>query len=213
MFDLTPDALIQDAILIVIFLGIAFPIHEFFHAWTAYQLGDGTAKMFGRLTLNPVVHFDPVGGLMLILSTVLGAGFVFGWAKPTPVNPSNLRDRRNGDVWVAIAGPASNLVMAVLGAIVFRVMMAAQLDAPQIVWQIVYSFVVFNISLAIFNMIPVPPLDGSAVLFRLLSPQTAYQLRPTLTQYGFVIVIAVVLFGGRYLGSAIDGLTNVLLGV
>jgi Zn-dependent protease len=213
MFDLSPDALIQDAILIVIFLGIAFPIHEFFHAWTAYQLGDGTAKMFGRLTLNPVVHFDPVGGLMLILSTVLGAGFVFGWAKPTPVNPSNLRDRRNGDVWVAIAGPASNLVMAVLGAIVFRVMMAAQLDPPQIVWQIVYSFVVFNISLAIFNMIPVPPLDGSAVLFRLLSPQTAYQLRPTLTQYGFVIVIAVVLFGGRYLGSAIDGLTNVLLGV
>jgi Zn-dependent protease len=213
MFDLTPDALIQDAILIVIFLGIAFPIHEFFHAWTAYQLGDGTAKMFGRLTLNPVVHFDPVGGLMLILSTVLGAGFVFGWAKPTPVNPSNLRDRRNGDVWVAIAGPASNLVMAVLGAIVFRVMMAAQLDPPQIVWQIVYSFVVFNISLAIFNMIPVPPLDGSAVLFRLVSPQTAYQLRPTLTQYGFVIVIAVVLFGGRYLGAAIDGLTNVLLGV
>ena len=209
--DLTPEALVGDAILIVIFLGIAFPIHEFFHAYAAYRLGDGTAKMFGRMTLNPIVHFDQFGGLMLVLSTVLG-GFIFGWAKPTPVNPNNLRDRRNGEVWVAIAGPASNLVMAVLGAVVYRVLAASPADPPAIVWQILESFVLFNIMLAIFNMIPVPPLDGSAVLFRFLSPKTAWQIRPMLTQYGLLIVIVVILFGSQYLGRAMYGLTALLLG-
>jgi len=216
LFDLslpTGQELVQDLILIVIFLGIAFPIHEFFHGWTAYQLGDGTAKMYGRLTLNPVVHFDPFGGLMLIASTLLGAGFIIGWAKPTPVGPWNLRDRRNGEVLVAVAGPASNLVMAVLGAIVFRVLGVVAPDAPQIVWQIVGSFVLFNISLAIFNMIPVPPLDGSAVLLRLLPPQTAREVAPMLAQYGLMIVIVVVLVFGRYIGGAIGGVTDLLLGI
>ena len=216
MFDLslpTGQELVQDLILIVIFLGIAFPIHEFFHGWTAYQLGDGTAKMYGRLTLNPAVHFDPFGGLMLIASTLLGAGFIIGWAKPTPVGPWNLRDRRNGEVLVAVAGPASNLVMAVLGAIVFRVLGVVAPDAPQIVWQIVGSFVLFNISLAIFNMIPVPPLDGSAVLLRLLPPQTAREVAPMLAQYGLMIVIVVVLVFGRYIGGAIGGVTDLLLGI
>jgi Zn-dependent protease len=216
LFDLslpTGPELVQDLILIVIFLGIAFPIHEFFHGWTAYQLGDGTAKMYGRLTLNPVVHFDPFGGLMLIASTLLGAGFIIGWAKPTPVGPWNLRDRRNGEVLVAIAGPASNLVMAVLGAIVFRVLGVLPVDPPQIVWQIIGSFVLFNISLAIFNMIPVPPLDGSAVLLRVLPPQTAREVGPMLAQYGLMIVIVVVLVGGRYIGGAIGAVTDLLLGI
>ena len=86
--------LLQKALLIAIFLGIAFPVHEFAHAYVAYRLGDGTAKMFGRLTLNPIAHFDKFGGLLLVL-TALSGSLLFGWAKPTPVNPSNLRDRRN----------------------------------------------------------------------------------------------------------------------
>ncbi|MDP9482153.1 MAG: site-2 protease family protein [Chloroflexota bacterium] len=214
---MTTDELISVAILVVIFLGIAFPVHEFAHAFVAYRLGDGTAKLFGRLTLNPVVHFDPMGGLLLVISALgsglTGTGFIFGWAKPTPVNPSNLRDRRNGEVLVAIAGPVSNLLMAVLGAVVWRVVAGFNVDLPGFFWQILFSFVAFNIALAIFNLIPVPPLDGSALLFRLVSPQTAWQLRPMLAQYGLIIVIVFVLFGGAILGRLIGGVTELLLGL
>jgi Zn-dependent protease len=214
---MTTDTLISVAILIVIFLGIAFPVHEFAHAFVAYRLGDGTAKLFGRLSLNPVVHFDPMGGLLLVISALVsatsGTGFIFGWAKPTPVNPSNLRDRRNGEVLVALAGPVSNLLMAVVGALIWRALGAFQVGLPGILVQVLISFVAFNIALAIFNLIPVPPLDGSAILFRLVSPQTAWQLRPMLAQYGLIIVIVFVLFGGAILGRLIGGLTQLLLGL
>ena len=202
---------IDTIILIAIFLLVAFPVHEFSHAYVAYRLGDGTAKMFGRLTLNPIVHFDPFGGLMLIISA-LYSGLLFGWAKPTPVNPAMLRDRRNGEVYVALAGPASNLVMALVGAIVFRVGMQAWLTLPDLVSQVVYDFVYFNIALGFFNLIPIPPLDGSTLLFRFLDPRTAYQLRPVLNQYGFLILIVVILVAAHPIGTAILRVTNVLVG-
>ena len=151
----SPDKLI----LIAIFLLVGFPVHEFAHALVAYRLGDATAKLFGRLTLNPIAHFDPIGGLLLVVS-VLGGGFVFGWAKPTPVNPSNLRDRRNGEVAVALAGPASNLIMASIMALVFRVLVATDIQLPDIVWQVLFGFVCYNVALAIFNLIPIPPWMG-----------------------------------------------------
>ncbi len=214
---MTTDDLIRLVILVVIFLGIAFPVHEFAHAYVAYRLGDGTAKLFGRLTLNPIVHFDPLGGVLLMVSalssTILsGGGFIFGWAKPTPVNPSNLRDRRNGEFLVAIAGPASNLLMAIIGAIAWRAIGAFDIRVPFLFAQILFYFVTFNIALAIFNLIPVPPLDGSAILFRLVSPQTAWRLRPMLAQYGFMLVLVVILLGGSVLGRAIVGITQLLLG-
>jgi Zn-dependent protease len=200
-------------ILIAIFLLVAFPVHEFFHAYAAYRFGDGTAKMFGRLTLNPVVHFDPLGGLLLIVS-VLSSGFIFGWAKPTPVNPSNLRDRRNSEVIVALAGPASNLVMALLGAFLFRALNAINLldTLPFLVTQILYLFVVFNILLAIFNMIPIPPLDGSTLLWRFLPPQVVWQWRPVLTQYGFVILLLFIFTIGPRVGAVIGDVANFLVG-
>jgi len=215
---MTTDDLIRVAILVVIFLGIAFPVHEFAHAYVAYRLGDGTAKMFGRLTLNPVVHFDPLGGLLLVVSALgaaalSGGGFIFGWAKPTPVNPANLRDRRNGEALVALAGPASNLLMAIVGAVVWRLLAAFDIQLPDQFFLILFYFVTFNIALAIFNLIPVPPLDGSAILFRLVSPQTAWRLRPMLAQYGFVVVLVVILLGGTILGRAISEVTQLLLGV
>jgi Zn-dependent protease len=201
-------------ILIAIFLLIAFPVHEFAHAYTAYRLGDGTAKMFGRLTLNPVAHFDPLGGLLLIVS-VLASGFVFGWAKPTPVNPSNLRDRRNSEVLVALAGPASNLVMACLAALVFRVLDATGIgeQMPLLVTEVLFYFVLFNILLAIFNMIPIPPLDGSTLLWRFLPPQVAWQWRPILTQYGFVILLLFIFTIGSRVGSLVFSVTRILVGL
>lgn len=179
--------------LIAIILLVALPIHEFSHALTAYRLGDGTAKLLGRLTLNPIVHFDPVGGTLLILTLLVpGGGFVFGWAKPTPVNPSNLRGGRQSDALVALAGPVSNLVLATAAAIPFRVMLATGVDASLLLG-ILYLFIQINVSLMIFNLIPLPPLDGSHVLLAMVNPRTSWQLRSVLTQYGSIILLGLIL--------------------
>ena len=200
-----------DIILIAIFLLVAFPVHEFAHAAVAYWQGDATAKLLGRMTLNPIVHFDPMGGMLTVVSILLSP-FLFGWAKPTPINPANFRDRRNGEVIVSLAGPASNLLMAVLGAVVIRILIALQTPIPTLLGTSLYYFVVFNVALAIFNLIPVPPLDGSALLFRVLSPRQVWQIRPFLAQYGIFIVLAVVLLGGNLLGNVIFGFANLLVG-
>ena len=179
--------------LVAIILLAALPIHEFSHALIAYRLGDGTAKLLGRLTLNPIVHFDPVGGTLLILTLLIpGSGFIFGWAKPTPVNPTNLRGGRQSDALVALAGPASNLVLAAAAAIPFRVMIATGVDAP-LPLAILFLFIQINISLMIFNLIPLPPLDGSHVLLALVDPRTSWQLRTFLSQYGSIILLALIL--------------------
>ena len=168
---------------------ISFPVHEFSHALAAYRLGDGTAKLFGRLTLNPIVHFDPIGGSMLLISSLLGVGI--GWAKPTPVNPANLQGGRRADAIVAFAGPASNLVLAAIGAIPLRLLIEAQADVPDFVYEALFYFIVINIALLFFNLLPIPPLDGSKVLFAFMNPQTVYRYRPTLEQYGIFILLAV----------------------
>lgn len=208
--DLTPRL-----ILVAFFLLVGFPVHEFAHAFAAYRLGDGTARLFGRLTLNPAVHFDPLGGLLLAVSALLGSGLIVGWAKPTPVNPSNLRDRRNGEVIVALAGPASNLAMAAAGALLFRVLAETLVLAPGTAERVIdlfWLFVAFNVALAIFNLLPVPPLDGSALLFRLVSPATAFRLRPLLAQYGIFVLLAIILFGAPFLGGLIRTVAGTLLG-
>jgi Zn-dependent protease len=201
-------------VLVAIFLLVAYPVHEFAHAWAAYMQGDSTAKLFGRLTLNPIVHFDPLGGTLTALS-LLFSPILFGWAKPTPVNPSNFRDRRNGDVIVSLAGPFSNLIMATLGAFVFRVLnqTGVLVDLPQNVVLGIYYFVAFNVLLAIFNLIPVPPLDGSALLYRFLTPEQAWKVRPLLAQYGFFLVLGVLLLAGSYISRFIGDVTNLLVGV
>ncbi|MEO8461885.1 MAG: site-2 protease family protein [Chloroflexota bacterium] len=188
------ELFIVKLLLIGIILLVALPIHEFAHALTAYRFGDGTAKLLGRLTLNPIVHFDPVGGTLLVLTLLAPGGlFVFGWAKPTPVNPANLRGGRGSDAWVALAGPLSNLIMATAVAIPFRVMLATGVDVPVIVLVGMDLFIRINIALMIFNLIPLPPLDGSHVLLALVDPRTSWRLRNILQQYGPILLLALIL--------------------
>lgn len=179
-------------LLAAIMLLVALPVHEFSHALIAYRMGDGTAKLLGRLTLNPIVHFDPLGGTLLLLTLLSGSGFAFGWAKPTPVNPTNLRGGRQSDAWVALAGPLSNFVLAAAAAIPFRTIAATGVDAP-LLQLILFFFIQINVVLMIFNLIPLPPLDGSHVLLALVDPRTSWQLRAVLQQYGSIILLALIL--------------------
>ncbi len=175
----------------VIVLLIAFTIHELAHALTADYLGDPTPRNMGRITLNPLKHLDPFGTLLLIV-----AGF--GWAKPVMVNPMNMRGNpRTSMAIVAAAGPISNVLMALLAALVFRLgLVDFTLSAPANGFSPGYllsEFIWINLILAFFNLIPVPPLDGSKILYALLPAEMVYRLRP-LEQYGFIILMLVVFF-------------------
>lgn len=219
---MSQEQLVSIVIVVAIMLLVGFPVHEFAHALAAYRLGDGTAKLFGRLTLNPIAHFDPVGGVLLGLSFLVSQGaFAFGWAKPTPVNPMNLAGGSRGEAIVAAAGPISNLLLATIGAIPLRFLVANPAlagEVPDMVILVLDSFVRINIILMIFNFIPIPPLDGSKVLFAALDRQTEYQIRPFLEQYGFLLLIAVFFLppgnsiGGQLLFPLIDGIYGFLVG-
>jgi Zn-dependent protease len=217
------DDLLPVAIAVAIMLLVGFPVHEFAHALTAFRLGDGTAKLYGRLTLNPVAHFDPLGGILLAVTFLAsGGGFGFGWAKPTPVNPMNLQGGRQGEALVAAAGPLSNLILAALVALPLRVIINDEellLAIDPLIISTMAIFVDINLILMIFNLFPIPPLDGSKVLFALLPPQTAWRWRPVLEQYGFVLLLLVFFIppgdsiGGRILGPILNGLFSLLVGV
>ena len=207
-------------IVVAIMLLVGFPVHEFAHALAAYRLGDSTAKLFGRLTLNPVAHFDPLGGILLAVSFI-GSGFGFGWAKPTPVNPSNLAGGRRGEAMVAAAGPVSNLVLAAAAALPLRFIVGTpQLSEqiPGIVVLVLYLFVYINLVLMIFNLLPIPPLDGSKVLFAFLPPRLAWQWRPVLEQYGFILLLLLFFLppgnsiGGQILGPILNAIFRLLVG-
>ncbi len=223
--NIDPNDVIPAVIVVAIMLLVGLPVHEFSHALAAFRLGDGTAKLFGRLTLNPIAHFDPVGGTLLAItfigSAAAGSPFGFGWAKPTPVNPLNLEGGRRGEAIVAAAGPISNLVLATAGAIPLRFMIANPqlIDQLPMLAQVLSFFVQINILLMIFNFIPIPPLDGSKVMFAFMDRRTEYQIRPMLEQYGFFILIAILFFppgnsiGGRIIFPILDTLYGFLVGV
>ena len=165
---------------------IALTIHEYAHARVAVALGDPTPRFMGRLTLNPVAHLDPIGLIMLWL-------FKFGWAKPVPVNPSYFKDGRKGMIYVSLAGPGSNILMAFTVAVIIGVLAKLQvLTGP--VYDILRLTYVYNIIFAIFNLLPIPPLDGSKVLMSLLPGRHAYSLQ-RMEQYGPFILMGLVYIG------------------
>ena len=161
--------------------------HEFAHGYVAYRLGDHTAARNGRLTLNPLAHLDPIGSLMIL--------FVgFGWAKPVPVNPVNFSNPRIDMMKVAFAGPASNLILAFLGGMIIRLLNISGVMIGEVLVQILYFFMYINIALAVFNMIPVAPLDGSQIFGNLISknnPDLAWKLQ----MHGPKILLGLILFG------------------
>ncbi|MDO8469514.1 MAG: site-2 protease family protein [bacterium] len=185
-------------------------IHEVAHGAVAERLGDPTARLLGRITLNPLKHIDPVGSILvpLFLSLIPG-GVVFGWAKPVPYNPANLKRPDRDGALIALAGPVSNLILAVVFGIVVRVLAtvpgyAAFIDLATLI-------VIVNISLAIFNLVPIPPLDGSKLLYAIL-PASAGALRQTLERYGLFILVAFIWFGAQFLGPIIFTIFRFLVG-
>lgn len=196
-----PQILIGIAVRCLIIFGI-LPIHEYAHARMAYALGDDTASLKGRMTLNPLAHVDWVGALCIML---IG----FGWAKPVPVNPYNFTDRahkKRGMALTALAGPLSNLIVAIIGMIIFRIVCSFEgvgftsfdgnlyyfKDSALIVWYAFSTLVTINISLAIFNLIPIPPLDGSKILSAFIPDKILYKISEFTSKYGMIITIAFI---------------------
>ena len=194
MFDLTFFIITLPILLVTI------TIHEFSHALVADRLGDPTPRLAGRLTLNPVAHIDPIGFLMLIIIR-------FGWAKPVPINPYNFRNPRSGSLFVSLAGPASNFFFAWVLAIIYRTLPVPLSELGSAV--LTYT-VWINLALGVFNLIPIPPLDGSHILeFFLPAHQLEWMYR--LQQYGFIILVMIIFFGQPLLFAVIEALYRLLI--
>lgn len=183
-------------------------IHEIAHGLMADRLGDPTARLQGRLTLNPIKHIDPVGSILVPLVTSF-AGFTFGWAKPVPYNPYNLRDRRIGEFLIALAGPASNIVLALIFGMIIRFTFPGTVT-PFI--EITTYIVIINLVLAIFNLIPVPPLDGSKLLFAFM-PNQYGRTRIMLEQYAPILIVIVVIFVWRIVSPIIEPIFRIITGI
>ncbi|MGH9407932.1 MAG: site-2 protease family protein [Vicinamibacterales bacterium] len=176
---------------------LSLTVHEAAHAWIANRLGDPTARALGRVSLNPIVHIDPAGTIILPIIAIATGLPIIGWAKPVPVNSRNLGHPRRDFVLVAAAGPVSNLVQACIAAIALRVAAGldpAVLDGGSIVQTILVTAIEINVLLALFNLIPVPPLDGGNVLAGLLPPAVARGYM-SVRQYGFLLLYALLLTG------------------
>lgn len=167
-------------------------VHEVSHGYSANLQGDPTAKMAGRLTLNPIKHLDPIGSFVVPVFTFMLGGLIFGWAKPVPYNPYNLKNQRWGPAIVGIAGPAANLAVAIVFGILIRFSGALSIASPEFI-KIASMVVLINILLAVFNLIPIPPLDGSKVLFSILPYHMRY-IQDFLEKYWYVLIFILVFF-------------------
>jgi Zn-dependent protease len=202
--------MIMERVMLLIPLVLSLTVHEFAHAWSAWKLGDDTAAMQGRLTLNPVSHIDPIGTLLLPL-----LGVPFGWAKPVPVNPARFRREVNmntGMMITALAGPASNLVLAVASAVSYGLTLRWSPNTLQTnpgLQQFLFTVMVMNVGLAIFNMLPIPPLDGSRVVEKFL-PYRMRGVWEQVVQFSPFLLIAFIVLGRRFLIGPISYIHSLL---
>ncbi len=195
-FSNDPQAAILNIIGFIIALIIAISVHEFSHALSAYRLGDNTAKNQGRLTLNPKAHLDPMGTIMIVF-----AGF--GWGRPTPVSPWNLRiGEKAGMAVVSVAGPISNVIVALITGIIFQVYMNSGTDSIQVA-RILLTVIQLNLVLAIFNLLPIAPLDGFKIVLGLLPRDAALSFAKT-ERYGMMILVLIIM-GDVFLNLGILG--------
>jgi Zn-dependent protease len=192
-------------IIVLVFSAIA---HEYMHGWMAHRLGDDTAKNAGRLTLNPLAHLEWFGSFFLpVIMIISGLPFVFGWAKPVPYNPYNLRDKKWGDAKVALAGPAANLIIALCFGLFLRFMPAVSVAFTGFIGLIVY----INLILMVFNLVPIPPLDGSKILATFLpAPVRAKYLGSERT--GFILIILLVMLAGGLIMPLVNLLFRLIVG-
>jgi len=199
-------------IFLIIILIFSAVIHEVSHGTMANYLGDSTAKYSGRLTLNPLKHLDPYGSFLLPLLMLLatgGRGPVFGWAKPVPINPYNFRDQKYGSAKVAAAGPAANFAVALFFGLALRFFPAISAVSGL---HLMFSYVVYiNLLLGIFNLLPIPPLDGSHILFTFL-PQGLENLKITLRQFGLFILLFVIFFLFNWVVLLINWIFSLIVG-
>ena len=203
-------ALIQKFSILAPAILLAVTVHEMAHGWVAYRLGDPTAKQQGRLTLNPFRHLDPMGTLVFFITQTIG------WARPVPVNPAYFRNPRRDMIWVSLAGPGANILLAVGSAVLLRTLVVPLVGPGSYFGPVLYMALVsvqINIGLAVFNLIPIPPLDGSTVLVGLLPPDLAYSYQK-IERYGFIIILVLVFTGvtGRIIVPLIQFFNKLLLG-
>lgn len=198
-------------------LFMTLTIHEFSHGYTAYILGDDTAKRMGRLTLNPISHIDPIGLLMLFVAHI-------GWAKPVPINPYNFRDQKRDMAISAAAGPMSNFIVAIVFSIIFRMIASGNPQymsgLQQIIWYFLFYTILINLALGIFNLIPIPPMDGSKILGGFLS-DAAYHKYTLQEKKGAQILLLIFLISyilrlnliGAIITPPLNFFLNLLIGI
>lgn len=202
--------------LVVLFFSII--LHEMAHGYAALWCGDTTAKNHGRLTLNPLAHVDPFGTLVLplILLFASGGAFAFGYAKPVPINPYNFRNQQRDLLITGAAGPATNIILAIFGGIIFRLFVLTGIIQSTVIIQTIFYLVIVNLVLAFFNLIPIPPLDGSRIVQRFLTPKMRHYYHK-LEPYGFMIVIGITWLlpqvFSAYINFTVGPVSTLLLGI